>query len=498
MKMIGIYARQSIEKQNSISIDQQIEFCKSRIDSNASVEVYSDAGFSGKNTARPAFQRLLADIKCGLITKVICYRIDRISRNLLDFANVWELLQRYKVEFVSVSEQFDTTTPMGKAMIYIAMVFAQMERETISQRITDNYYTRTAHGAWGGGPAPYGFKKSRGMLNGKMQSLLKPVPEQQEHIKYMFEAYATGLTSLAKIADEMKKRDCETDRMWTNVSVKRILNNPIYAAADADLYAFYAATSINIVSPLPAWDGSHSALQNGSRASSSRERRPMNEQKLSVFSVPPIVPSSTFIQVQQLLNKNQQIKNSHKSHWSWLSGLLKCGNCGYSCTLYHSGTTKRTKAYIRCSGRYNNKICKITHTETIESVEEYVFNQLKQHLEDVKPTISEKADSSPGTNRLKLKLLDIQQKQQNAARAIAEGGSAVMRLMLPEIERLDAEAEKVTAEMNKIATAETKAWMPEMYFDLDALDEKSLRDVARITIDKIIVSPDKPPEIVYK
>ena len=110
--MIAIYARQSVEKKDSISIEQQIEMCQRCADS-AVVEVYSDAGFSGKNTARPDFQRMLQDVENGLINKVICYRLDRISRNLLDFANVWELLQKRKVEFVSVSEQFDTTTPLS-------------------------------------------------------------------------------------------------------------------------------------------------------------------------------------------------------------------------------------------------------------------------------------------------------------------------------------------------------------------------------------------------
>lgn len=128
-----------------------------------------------------------------------------------------------KVEFVSVSEQFDTTTPIGKAMIYIAMVFAQMERETISQRITDNYYTRTAHGAWGGGQPPFGFSLSRRLINGKMQAALEPIPHDIDIAKWMFEEYATGIRSLGWIASGVYDKHPTRDTRWNNVSVRRIL-----------------------------------------------------------------------------------------------------------------------------------------------------------------------------------------------------------------------------------------------------------------------------------
>ena len=152
----AIYARQSVDKKDSISIESQIEFCKYEL-KGGNCKEYTDKGYSGKNTDRPNFQELVRDIKRGLIAKVVVYKLDRISRSILDFANMMELFQQYNVEFVSSTEKFDTSTPMGRAMLNICIVFAQLERETIQKRVTDAYYSRSQRGFKMGGKAPYGF-----------------------------------------------------------------------------------------------------------------------------------------------------------------------------------------------------------------------------------------------------------------------------------------------------------------------------------------------------
>ena len=137
--MVALYARQSIDKKDSISIETQLEYGKNICKlENLEYKEYFDKGFSGSNLDRPKFKELLKDIESGKINKVVCYRLDRISRSLVDFSNLLVLFQKYNVEFVSATEQFDTSTPIGRAMINIIMVFAQLERETIQQRITDN------------------------------------------------------------------------------------------------------------------------------------------------------------------------------------------------------------------------------------------------------------------------------------------------------------------------------------------------------------------------
>ena len=117
----AIYGRQSIDKKDSISIESQFEFCRYELKGGEAKE-YKDKGYSGKNIERPDFQRLLKDIRAGLIRRVIVYKLDRISRSIVDFAKLMELFKQYNVEFVSCTEKFDTSTPMGRAMLNICML----------------------------------------------------------------------------------------------------------------------------------------------------------------------------------------------------------------------------------------------------------------------------------------------------------------------------------------------------------------------------------------
>ena len=131
--MIAIYARQSVEKKDSISIESQIEYAKREVFTE-DFKIYQDSGYSGKNTNRPAFHEMMADVQSGRIEKVVVYRLDRISRSILDFADFINILESNRISFVSATEKFDTSTPMGRAMLYIIVVFAQLERETIAER----------------------------------------------------------------------------------------------------------------------------------------------------------------------------------------------------------------------------------------------------------------------------------------------------------------------------------------------------------------------------
>lgn len=131
--MIRIYARQSLDKKDSLSISSQIEFCKREIKDGEEYKVYTDKGYSGSNINRPAFEKLLDDVQNNRVSKVIVYRLDRISRSLLDFAKIIELFQKHNVEFISSTEKFDTSTPMGRAMLGIIMILRSW-KETPSRR----------------------------------------------------------------------------------------------------------------------------------------------------------------------------------------------------------------------------------------------------------------------------------------------------------------------------------------------------------------------------
>ena len=158
-----IYVRQSVDKKDSISIETQIEICKSKIPSTNTeeVKVYSDKGFSGKSTDRPEFQNMMKELRNGQISKIIIYKLDRISRSLIDFLNMRLEFSKYNVELVSCMEDFDTSTSIGKLMLNMLMMFAEMERETIQKRIKDNYYSRGEKGLYLGDTLHLDIEKSK-------------------------------------------------------------------------------------------------------------------------------------------------------------------------------------------------------------------------------------------------------------------------------------------------------------------------------------------------
>ena len=120
-------------------------------------EIFEDAGYSGKNTDRPAFQDMMYRIRNGEFSHVLVWKIDRISRNLLDFAEMYEELQELRVVFVSKNEQFDTSTAIGEAMLKIILVFAELERNMTSERVTAAMISRASNGQWNGGRIPFGY-----------------------------------------------------------------------------------------------------------------------------------------------------------------------------------------------------------------------------------------------------------------------------------------------------------------------------------------------------
>src|SRR6516225_9627777 len=162
----AIYTRKSTEEgleQEFNSLDAQRESAEAFVRSQAhegwtcSPERYDDGGFTGGNMERPALQRLLADIDVGKIDLVVCYKVDRLSRSLLDFAKMMETFEKHGVSFVSVTQQFNTATSMGRLVLNVLLSFAQFEREIIAERTRDKVAATRRKGKWTGGTPPLGY-----------------------------------------------------------------------------------------------------------------------------------------------------------------------------------------------------------------------------------------------------------------------------------------------------------------------------------------------------
>ena len=221
---VAIYSRKSITTDVGNSINNQISMIKDYFrKEKCTFEVFEDEGFSGGNTNRPAFSLLMDKVKNGLFDVVAVYRIDRISRNIVDFVNIYEKLQENNVNLVSITENFDPGTSYGKLVMIILATFAEMERESISQRVKDNKIENAKSGKWGGGIAPYGYQIFRTIEANKNVSYLKATQDLQL-VNHIFNKYLDS-QSLHKIQKWIYD---EHNIKWSLSTVKYILSNPIY------------------------------------------------------------------------------------------------------------------------------------------------------------------------------------------------------------------------------------------------------------------------------
>jgi len=237
---VAIYTRVSVseglEKEFN-SIDAQREACAAYIASQRGQgwgvlpETYSDGGFSGANTDRPGFQRLLRDIEAGKIDVVATYKVDRLSRSLLDFTHLLDLFRRHGVAFVSVTQSFDTSTPMGRMVVSLLATFAQFERETTAERVRDKVLATRRRGMWTGGRPVLGYdvREKKLVVNA----------EEAERVRGIFALYREAGSLLAAAA-ELSSRGWRT-KAWTNkvgrhvsgspftkTNLHALLTNPIY------------------------------------------------------------------------------------------------------------------------------------------------------------------------------------------------------------------------------------------------------------------------------
>ena len=179
-RVIAIYARQSVDKKDSASIESQIDDCKQEIERNKDIKdedikTYVDRGKSGKSiVGRDELNNLMKDVEANLISHVFVYKLDRFARNIADFYQLQKTLEEHNCAFISVTQGFDTSNSLGRAMMGILAVFAQMERKNISARIKDNYDYRVKDRRWASGKAPFGFR------NGKIDGKTTLIPEAEE------------------------------------------------------------------------------------------------------------------------------------------------------------------------------------------------------------------------------------------------------------------------------------------------------------------------------
>lgn len=455
MARIAIYARKSVFKEDSISVESQIDFCQYET-RGEEFTVYKDNGYSGKNTDRPDFQRMMDDVKAGRINKVIVYKLDRISRSVLDFSEMMEKFQKYGVDFVSATEHFDTSSPMGRAMLNICIVFAQLERETIQQRVIDAYASRSKKGFYMGGKIPYGYRKVPVTIDGVKTSMYEQIPEEADDIRLIYELYSKPSATLGDVLRELRRINKGMNRRgkwWSTPRLSDLMRNPAYTFADLDIYNFFKEQKSNLINPPEEYNGVTSLyLFKGENTNN----KSWDLSKHNVVIAPHIgiVPSELWIACRRKLLKNHQIKNC-KAKNSFLAGKIKCGYCGYAMHIIQSnrhidGT--RTK-YFRCNGYVHNRCCTVKFpTLYATEVERLFIDELRKKIDTMNIESHNKNNNTASIEEIQLdeRLSEIDVQINQLLNHITEADATVMKYINKKMVELDEERSSVTERIDTL------------------------------------------------
>jgi len=348
----AVYTRKSTEKgldRDFNSLDAQREACAAFIASQTAEgwtlveEEYSDGGYSGATSDRPALERLLSDIEAGKVDCVVVHRVDRLSRSLLDFAKIIEALNHRSVAFVSVTQQFNTSNSMGRLTLHILLSFAQFEREMIAERTRDKIAASKRRGKWCGGMVPIGYdvdpKGGRLVVN----------KEEADRVRQIFGLYVEK-GSLLAVVDDLRRRGWTT-KTWTSRRGR-------------------------------SWRGRLFDKTALSRLLRSRVVIGEIDYKGEVFAGEheAIVPVETWRRVQEMLAKHgrsggAEVRNEHNA---LLKGVLKCAPCASAMTPTHTNRKGRKYRYYTCvrSQKLGAKMCP-TRSVAAGDIEAFVVERIR-------------------------------------------------------------------------------------------------------------------------
>lgn len=303
-------------------------------------KIYSDPGVSAKNLKRPGIQELIRDLESGMFECVIVHKLDRLTRNISDLYGLVELVNDKNVKLISLSEQIDTSNPMGRMFVYLLGIFAQMFRENLGEEVTKGMRKRAEKGLHNITVDMYGYTRQE---NGDL--LIKE--EEAKWVRWMFERYAAGDGSptIAKYLNNHGIRRNKGSR-WDHSKVMLTLGNKHYCGQVHNKFKRDEATIVR--------QGTHE----------------------------PIVSEELFNQVQTILERKREGLVSQNSYGYVFGGIIKCAKCGFSYTgITDRRTPSKARHYV-CGGKTRQGICDqggISEKKLVELIFKTTFSKGEEY-----------------------------------------------------------------------------------------------------------------------
>lgn len=502
------YGRKSIYSDKSDSVDNQLRMAREYAEIHFPGQIdaflhYSDEDFTGANTNRPELQRLLVDIKDGQIDVLIVYQLDRLSRDVRDFANIYATLEEHRVHFVSVKENIDTTTPIGRAMMYVTVVFAQMERETIAARVTDNMIGLAKKGFWTGGNPPHGYVRKNVVVNGRKHVTIVPDPEGVAYITGIFDTFLDGGFSLQGLETHYKKTGVRTlsGAFFSSTQLHKILTMPYCVAATPEVYDYFEHKGciMDAGSPRELWDGSHGVMVYGRSTEKNKKHQlqPPERWIVCLGLHEPFMPAEKWLAVQARFAQNRFIKVM-KYDVPLLKGVLRC-SCGSIMPVSRKKKTDGSVSswyYCLKRMRQGSDVCDRVQIKT-DLLDQKVLDLFRKIERD--PSVIRQyaatlpaAPAAPKSGAIAKQIADREKKIRRLAGSLAlHEDSTAARYIVEEMERLDQEIARLKQErlaashrerverMEEESLEEKVAEITTLIRDFDSFSAEERNDVAR-------------------
>lgn len=454
----GIYGRKSYFVDTSESTQMQFDVCKEHIrlhfseDEISSITLYEDDGYVRSDMDRPGMNQLKEDIAVGLVDCVIIYKIDRICSDMMDFCVFYSFLKEHEIKFITVKDGIDTTTPLGEAMMYLAVIFSGLEVRTDSLRITDNMNHLAENGFWCGGRAPIGYNITTVDLGPKSHKTLEFNQDEIDYKNNLIRIFLNNDFSLQNMETYCKNNGLTTlnGKFLSTTQLYSMFTSPHCVEDTAAMYDYFEAKGCQMTSPREQWDGSHGIILYGrtiEKKINGKKKHllaPPENWRVSIGYHLPYMKAETYFQLQAQFGHNIFSKKP-KYDLPLLKGSLRC-KCGRMMSMSRKKKIDGSvSTWYYCPKRVRSGIdaCDMGQIKS-DLLDEKVLDVFKEIKHD--PTAIMKyakdIDKKPKDNSvaLRTKMQQCRDKIEKLTVALASNSeSAAAKYIVNEIEKLDCE-----------------------------------------------------------